>query len=258
MELKDLVREGRLALGASARALARLVGVSHSYICQIERGAVRKPSPMVLKRLAEALPSVAYWELLRACGYAGPKPGDAAVDAVAEAVLPRDHNRGRAIARKLWEVADEIARLETPQDGGEEQGFSSIPLFTTIPASFGRESGIAVQDYDEVDILRIHRSRLNDDDAAFALRVNGDSMIDAGILEGDLVVVSPRTQCRSGDICVVRVNGGEHSIKKIVYQGDLIILQPCNSAYEPVVVDPKQGDEVFIYGKVIYSERSFR
>lgn len=257
MKFKNLVRRGRLALGYSARALAEKIGVSHSYVSQIERGVIQRPSPMVLKRLADVLPDVAYWELLRVCGYTGELRIADREEALAEVVDPIGDERRRTIAARLWEMAGELARGWPREDALEERDFRTIPVFTTIPASFGLSSGAPVFSYDEFETVEVHESNLKGDPRAFALLVKGDSMVEAGILEGDIVVVSPNTPYQSGDICVVRVNGGDDSIKRLVIQDDIIVLQPCNSSYDPLVVDTSKGDELFVYGKVIHLERTF-
>jgi SOS-response transcriptional repressor LexA len=245
-ELRGLVLRERLAAGYSARALAEKVGVSHSYISQIERGIIRRPSLLVLKRLAEALPGANYSRLLAAAGYCSPESfiGDNEDSSC---------DRQRTIAEKLWDVAGELTR----QAGGVASvEYRSIQLYSSVPASFGMAAAEPAPQ-DERERVLIHESRLRGDPDAYALRVHGDSMSEAGILEGDIVVVSPRSQWRSGDVCVVRLNGGEHSIKRLVMQGELVILQPCNSRYEPMAVPPERQGEMHVCGKVIHCERSF-
>jgi SOS-response transcriptional repressor LexA len=245
-ELRDLVLRERLAIGYSARALAEKVGVSHSYISQIERGIIRRPSLLVLKRLAEALPGASYSRLLAAAGYLAP-----------EGFVNEDEDgcrdRQRTIAEKLWEVAGELTRKS---DGAAGTEYRSVQLYSSVPASFGVSTAEPAPQ-EERERVMIHESRLRGDLDAYALRVHGDSMSGAGILEGDIVIVSPRSQWRSGDVCVVRLNGGEHSIKRLVMQGELVILQPCNSRYEPMAVPPERQGELYVCGKVIHCERSF-
>lgn len=245
-ELRGLVLRERLAMGLSARALAQKAGVSHSYISQIERGIIRRPSLLVLKRLAEALPGASYTKLLAAAGYLAP-----------ESFINDDEDgcrdRQRTIAEKLWEVAGELTRQSS---GVASMEYRSVQLHASVPASFGMVTAEPAPQ-DERERVLIHESRLHGDPDAYALRVHGDSMSDAGILEGDIVVVSPRSQWKSGDVCVVRLNGGEHSIKRLVMQGELVILQPCNSRYEPVAVPPERQGELHVCGKVIHCERSF-
>ncbi len=256
MDLKTIVRRGRLELGLSARALAQTIGVSHSYISQIERGVIKRPSPMVLKRLAEALQGVPYWEFLKVCGYTCGTEDDERGEMAVEAIGRLGDNRRRMLAKRLWEVAAELSHADAALESAGARGYRRVPVFTTIPASFGAGSQAVILEYDEFETTRIHESKLNGDEEAFALRVKGNSMVEAGILEGDLVVVSPNTPYRSGDICVVRISGGEHSIKRIVLQDDLVILQPCNSSYEPIVIEEGSKEDLHVYGKVVHVERS--
>lgn len=67
----------------------------------------------------------------------------------------------------------------------------------------------------------------------FALRVQGDSMIDAGIYEGDLVIVRSTTQAANGDI-VVALTGDEATVKRLIASGDKMFLKPENPAYASI------------------------
>lgn len=257
MKLREIIRRGRLKLGLSGRKLAEAIGVCHSYISQIERGAISRPSPAVLKRLAEVLPDVTYWELLEMCDYAEgdeePLPVSASVGDSGPAA-----RRIELLVTELKQVTSDLLRGRIELDRAGDDEYRRVPCFTTIPASFGLTAGGTVLEYDEFETIKIHESKLNYDPAAFALRVKGDSMVEAGILEGDVVVVSPNTEYKNGDICVVRVNGNEHSIKRVLSFGDTVVLQPCNSKYDPVVVDAAKQDELFVYGKVVHVERSLK
>lgn len=69
----------------------------------------------------------------------------------------------------------------------------------------------------------------------FALRVSGDSMIEDGIFEGNYVVVKNGTDFSNGDIVIAYVNE-EPTVKRIYRRGNEIVLQPANSAYDPIEV----------------------
>ena len=69
----------------------------------------------------------------------------------------------------------------------------------------------------------------------FALKVQGDSMIEAGILEGDLAVVRAQEHAEPGQIVVARLNG-EATVKKLVRRGTKLWLQPANPRYQPIAV----------------------
>jgi repressor LexA len=80
---------------------------------------------------------------------------------------------------------------------------------------------------------------------AFVLKVRGDSMIDDGILDGDLLVVRRQQTATNGDIVVARVDD-EATVKRFYREGDRIRLQPANQAMEPVLVR-----DIVIEGKAV-------
>ena len=78
--------------------------------------------------------------------------------------------------------------------------------------------------------------------ADYLLRVRGQSMQDAGILDGDLLAVHCASEARNGQIVVARIGGAggdEVTVKRFRRRGREIVLAPENSAYEPIVVDPR-------------------
>ncbi len=91
--------------------------------------------------------------------------------------------------------------------------------------------------------------RLTGGSASFALRVAGDSMRDAGILNGDLVMVAPVAEPGNGEIVVAMI-GDEATVKRFLKRAGRIVLQPENPAYEPIVVTPS-SPELRILGKVV-------
>ena len=82
----------------------------------------------------------------------------------------------------------------------------------------------------------------------FLLRVQGDSMMKTGILDGDLVIVRKQDTARNGEIVAARV-GEEATVKRFQRTGGRVTLLPENDAYEPIEVDPREGFEVL--GKVV-------
>lgn len=89
----------------------------------------------------------------------------------------------------------------------------------------------------------------------FMLRVRGDSMIEDGILDGDLVVIESREHARNGEIVVALVDGGEATLKRIVQRPGEIELWPANGAMEPLRFAPER---VQIQGVVIGQMRTYR
>jgi len=82
----------------------------------------------------------------------------------------------------------------------------------------------------------------------FMLRVRGDSMIEAGILDGDYVVARSQPSADKGDVVVAGIPGGEATVKTYARKGNKVVLVPANARLEPLVFDPS---EVTIFGKVI-------
>ena len=86
------------------------------------------------------------------------------------------------------------------------------------------------------------------DGQLYMLRVRGDSMIDAGILDGDYVVVRQQPDAEKGDIVVAGIPGEEATVKTFTRKGSKVVLVPSNPRLEPMVFDPA---DVTIYGKVV-------
>ena len=84
----------------------------------------------------------------------------------------------------------------------------------------------------------------------YVLRVRGDSMVDAGILEGDFVVVRPQDTAQDGEIVVALV-GEEATVKRFFRENDHVRLQPANAAMEPI-----RSREVRVLGRVVGLFRS--
>jgi len=112
-----------------------------------------------------------------------------------------------------------------------------VPLISAVPA--GKVATLFhpdyVDDYVTVDDVK--------DPQAFALKVKGNSM-SPRIEDGDVVIVSPQQEARSGDICVARVNG-EDTLKKVKFEGNYVHLIPLNPEFDPVTV--KKRDVNFVW-----------
>jgi repressor LexA len=90
------------------------------------------------------------------------------------------------------------------------------------------------------------------EDGDFVLRVRGESMIDAGILEGDFVVVRPQDVAVDGEIVVALVGEeSEATVKRFFHEADHVRLQPENTTMEPI-----RSKDVRVLGKVVGLYRS--
>jgi repressor LexA len=95
---------------------------------------------------------------------------------------------------------------------------------------------------------------INTKNDCFGLKVRGDSMINAGIFEDDLVIVSPQKEVSNGDIVVALLHD-EATMKRFMVRDNKIILMPENEKYQPIeVVDPEHFS---IVGKVVGVFRTY-
>ena len=124
----------------------------------------------------------------------------------------------------------------------------TLPIVGTVRAGALQP---AVEDID--GYLAVDGSMVRTD-GCFFLRVRGDSMVGAAILDGDLALVRPQAVAEKGEIVVAMVDG-EATLKRFFRERNRIRLQPDNPAMEPIIVRKRDG-EVVIIGKVIGIYRS--
>ncbi len=157
-------------------------------------------------------------------------------------LLRRDPTKPRAI-----ELFDRVARdtAEAVQ-GALGRGRPGLPLVGAVAAGQPILAEENIEEYLEVP------SVAGGQDGEYVLRVRGDSMIDAGILEGDYVVVRPQEVADDGEIVVALV-GEEATVKRFFREGDHVRLQPENAALEPI-----RSKDVRVLGRVVGLFRSVR
>lgn len=119
----------------------------------------------------------------------------------------------------------------------------SLPIVGTVRAGQLSTAIEDIQGYFSVDQMAVKGSD------CFFLKVSGDSMINAGILDGDLALVRPQLTADNKDIVVAMIDG-EATVKCFHKESDHIRLQPANSGMKPILIYPEDG-EVTIVGKVI-------
>ncbi|MEO4030669.1 translesion error-prone DNA polymerase V autoproteolytic subunit [Chromobacterium vaccinii] len=105
------------------------------------------------------------------------------------------------------------------------------------------------------DNINLHEYLVDDPPATFIVRVRGDSMIGAGIADGDLLVVDKGLAPAHGDI-VVAVVDGEFTVKRLRRRGEACALVAENPAYPPIILQP--GQELLAWGVVTGCVKKFR
>ena len=91
----------------------------------------------------------------------------------------------------------------------------------------------------------------------FWLRAKGDSMVNVGIHDGDLLFIRQQSDVDSGDIAVVAINGDEATLKRVVKKENTIILQPENPTHETKIFVGKEMDIIQIRGRLMQSRKKF-
>jgi repressor LexA len=111
----------------------------------------------------------------------------------------------------------------------------SFPLIGRIAAGYPIEK---FEQSDRLDLENLFGPRVGQKAATFALRVQGDSMRDEGILDGDYVIVERRETARNGERVVALLPNSETTLKTFHREPDgRVRLQPANPAFEPIVVN---------------------
>ncbi len=144
-------------------------------------------------------------------------------------------------------VTDRARGIELLGAAGEFRRFT-LPLVGRIAAGLPIE---AIPDHDEIDLSEffIRPNR-------FVLKVTGESMIEAGILDGDMVVVEKSSTARDGEIVVALINNEEATLKYLRRNADRsITLEPANREFKPMRYP---ADRVQIQGIVVGQFRSYR
>lgn len=154
-----------------------------------------------------------------------------------DSAAPAAPPRGRTAFKPALVGGEPVRDAERELDGGYD-----IPILGKIAAGVPKEAI-------ETEIGRITApGDLAANAEHFALEVKGDSMINAGILEGDVVVLRKCDTANTGDIIVALVDGEEATLKRLRRKGNSVALEAANPRYETRIFGP---DRVQIQGKLV-------
>ncbi|ERP30712.1 LexA family protein [Chitinivibrio alkaliphilus] len=140
-----------------------------------------------------------------------------------------------------------------------EIAFIHTEVGTNLPlpfAEFGAQAGFPspAQDYMELS-LDFNRDMIQHPEATFYARVKGESMRDAGIHNGDILVID-RSLSPKHDSIVVAMVDGEFTVKKLHKKGGVVELHPANPEFS--VIEITEGMDFEVWGVVAYSIKAFR
>ncbi|MDH7604900.1 MAG: transcriptional repressor LexA [Melioribacter sp.] len=131
----------------------------------------------------------------------------------------------------------------------KENNIIEIPIVGRVAA------GVPIFSEENIEgNLALDKNLIGNRTECFGLKVRGDSMINAGILEGDLVIIQPQREAQNGDIIVALI-GDEATMKRLIIDDGKIYLVPENENYEPIIIENQE--EFTIIGKVVGVFRSY-
>ena len=152
------------------------------------------------------------------------------------------NNRARAI-----EIIKNVNLIDT-ESGKNNNNIISIPILGKIAAGLPIEAISDNTNYIELPETLLKKGEY------FILNVEGDSMIEAGIFDGDQVVIRKANDANNGEIVVALIDNNEATLKRIFKRGQQVALQPENSNYKTVIYGP---DRIQIQGVLKHLIRSY-
>ena len=152
------------------------------------------------------------------------------------------NNRARAI-----EIIKNVNLIDT-ENGKNKNSIISIPILGKIAAGLPIEAISDNTNYIELPETLLKKGEY------FILNVEGDSMIEAGIFDGDQVVIRKANNANNGEIVVALIDNNEATLKRIFKRGQQVALQPENSNYKTVINGP---DRIQIQGVLKHLIRSY-
>lgn len=170
----------------------------------------------------------------------------------------------RGFIRRLPNRARALEVLRQPEDATNKPAKASAAVSTNpaparaaplarpandvieIPLHGRIAAGVPIEALEGQSSLPVPAALLGSGDH-YALEVSGDSMVEAGILDGDFALVKRTSTARDGEIVVALIRGEEATLKYLRREGSMVRLDPANGAYEPQIYGP---DEIEVQGKL--------
>ncbi|MGA1808271.1 MULTISPECIES: transcriptional repressor LexA [Sphingobium] len=159
-------------------------------------------------------------------------------------------NRARAL--EVLKLPDAMHRAPAPAVTVPKAPAPAVLLPTAandvieIPLHGRIAAGVPIEAMESHTMLSVPAALLGSGDH-YALEVSGDSMMEAGILDGDFALIQRTDVAREGQIVVALIDDAEATLKYFRREGSRVRLDPANAAYEPQIYDPRQ---VRIQGKL--------
>ena len=137
------------------------------------------------------------------------------------------HLVDKGFVRRSWNQNRSIELAEEPVSSP-----ATLPLSGTIAA------GLPLETTDHVEAIGVPPDMVRRPESSYVLRVQGQSMIEEQIRDGDFVVIEQTEQARNGETVVALIDESEATLKQFYDEGERIRLQPANVTMDPIYVDP--------------------
>ena len=135
----------------------------------------------------------------------------------------------KGFLRKAWNRSRSVEPVEP-----ESSGLTSLPLVGVVAA------GAPIEAIEGRDRIEVPRELVPKRAPSFVLRVQGESMIDEQIRDGDYVVVESRPEARDGETVVALIRGQEATLKRLYRHGSRVRLVPANPSMQPIEVPARE------------------
>jgi repressor LexA len=140
--------------------------------------------------------------------------------------------------------------LDTARDSGADEDYDKATLNATqrpgsVPLAGRVAAGVGIEAIENCQMLSLD-SMFGASDDVFALEIDGESMIDDGISDGDYVVCKKARTAENGQLVVAILEDNSATVKRFYDEGDVVRLQPANPDFEPIYSDNCRIDAVVL------------
>jgi SOS regulatory protein LexA len=162
------------------------------------------------------------------------------------------------VFQELWQLnfkqpSTAISSPEVGDSGDPKEAPDSFARFHSLPLAGRITAGKPIETFQQSGFISL--ADIVDSKEIYVLEVNGNSMIDDHIMDGDYVAIEKCSLVSDGEIAVALLHGYETTLKRLYREeGNIIRLQPANPAMDPIFVDAK---DVAVQGKVVAVLRRF-
>ncbi len=251
------IRDRRIELGLSVEEIAAELGKSRATVYRYESSDIQKLPVDVLPPLSEILETTPSYLM----GWTDdPYDYDRDIDnrfaSIPIAIYDSLREQYGDDLKAVWDAwlqIEEDSRQEyhrmqaNPKDSPVPPGFIPMPEMVKVPLIGRIACGQPITAEENVEGLVDAPKNARCD---FALRCEGDSMIDAGISEGDVVFIRSQPEVNNGQIAAVRI-GDEATLKRVYWNGKVLQLLPENRSYPPLVFSGQELEQIHIEGLAV-------